>query len=77
MARTVSEIYNEIQAFSASDRQDLLRALIAELDPPADPNVEKTWLEEAQRRYRELVDRTVEGVPGSVAFERLRLRLHG
>ncbi len=29
-----------------------IRLLIAELDAPADADVERAWLEEAQRRHR-------------------------
>jgi hypothetical protein len=54
-----------------------LRTLIAELDTPADPNVEKVWLEASQRRYRELVEGKVKGIPGPLVFERLRSRLRG
>jgi putative addiction module component len=54
---------------------DLLRWLIAELDAPADPDVEHAWLEEAQGRYRELIEGTVKGVPGERMFENLRSRL--
>lgn len=75
MARAVAEIYQEIQELSDSDKTELLRALVAELDAPADPHIEKAWLREAQRRYRELVESQVQGVPGPLVFERLRSRL--
>ena len=75
MARAVKEIYLEIQNLSDEDKRELLRTLVAELDAPADPNVEKAWLEEAQRRYRELVEGKVKGVSGTLVFERLRSRL--
>lgn len=75
MARTVSEIYEDIQALSDSEKEDLLRKLIAELDASADPDVEKMWLAEAQRRYQELVDGKVKGVPGDRVFERVRFRV--
>jgi cell division GTPase FtsZ len=75
MARAVPDIYNDIQSLSESEKKDLLQALVAELDAPADPEVEKAWLKEAQRRYQELVDGTVQGIPGTVVFERLRARL--
>ncbi len=45
---------------------------IDELNAPADLNVERAWLETAQRRYRELVDGKVRGVPGPLVFARLR-----
>jgi hypothetical protein len=41
---------------SGEERRELLRSLITELDTPADPNVEKAWLEAAQRRYLEVVE---------------------
>jgi hypothetical protein len=54
-----------------------MRALIAELDAPADRNVERAWLETAQRRYRDLVEGKVDGIPGPLVFDRLRSRLGG
>ena len=77
MTRPVQDIEREIRALSPEDKLDLLRALIAELDAPADPNVERAWLETAQRRYRELADGKVQGIPGPLVFERLRARLGG
>lgn len=75
MARAVEKIEKEIRSLSAADKAEPLRSLIAELDAPADPDVEQTWLDEAQRRHRELVDGKVKGVPGERVFENLRSRL--
>ena len=77
MARAVRDIAQDILALRAEDKVDLLRTLIAELDTPADPDVERIWLETAQRRYRELVEGKVKGVPGPLVFERLHTRLGG
>ncbi len=74
MSRPVEKIEKEIRALSAADRTALLRSLIAELDAPADPDVEKAWLDEAQRRNRELVDGKAEAVPGEEVFKKLRSR---
>jgi hypothetical protein len=64
MARAVKDIEREIRGLSSEDKVELIRTLIAELDAPADANVERAWLETSQRRYRELVEGRVEGVPG-------------
>jgi len=77
MARALSEIEREIRELDAEQKRDLLRRLIAELDAPADAEVEKAWLKESQRRYRELVEGKVKGVPGALVFERLRARIRG
>ena len=75
MARPESEIYEQSQQLSWPEKEELHRTLVAELDGPADPDVEKAWLEESQRRYRELEEGKIEAVPGEVVFERLRARL--
>jgi len=77
MARSVTDIEKDIRALTPEERLELLKSLIRELDVAAEPNVEKLWLAEAQRRYRELVDGKVKGVPGHLVFERLRSRLAG
>lgn len=56
MARAQSEIYTDIQNPSDTEKRELLRVLVAELDAPADPEVEKAWLKESQRRYQELLE---------------------
>jgi len=75
MARTIEKIEEEIRSLSAAEKAELLRSLITELDAPADADVEQAWLEEAQRRHRELVEGKVKGVPGERVFENLRSRL--
>ena len=77
MARAVKDIEREIRELSSEEKVELMRSLIAELDAPADANVERAWLEASQRRYRELVEGKVKGVPGPLVFDRLRKRLGG
>lgn len=75
MAKAVKDIEREILELTSEERAELTRALIAGLDAPADANVERAWLETSQRRYRELVEGKVKGVPGPMVFDRLRKRL--
>lgn len=75
MARSLTDIEEEIRRLSPDDKAELMRTLVAELDGPADRNVERAWLETAQRRYRELVEGKVSGVPGPLVFDRLRAQL--
>lgn len=75
MARPLKEIEQEIRQLSPEDKAELMRSLVAELDGPADRNVEQIWLETAQRRYRELIEGKVAGIPGPLVFDRLRARL--
>jgi hypothetical protein len=45
------------------------------LDGPAEGDVERAWLEEAQRRYREVSSGEVTAVPGEQVFKNLHARL--
>ena len=75
MAKTIEDIENEIRSLSADDRMHLLRDLIADLDGTMDEDVEKAWLEEAERRYKELKEGEVELIPAEDVFSRARARL--
>ncbi|WJW76179.1 addiction module protein [Thiohalobacter sp. IOR34] len=76
MVKTVEELEREIRSLSDDDRNHLLRDLVADLDGERDPEVEKAWLEEAQRRFRELKDGVVEGISSRDVFKNSRNRLN-
>jgi hypothetical protein len=63
MSTDVAEIETKIRSLSLEDKTELIRALIAELDGPADGDVERAGLQEAQRRYREVVEGKVQPGP--------------
>jgi len=75
MSTTVAEIETKVRALSPDEKADLIRSLIAELDGPPDADVGAAWLEEAQRRHREIVEGKVQPVPGERVFANLRARL--
>ena len=75
MARAVSEIEEEIRPLAPGEQERLLRALLEELDGPADPDIERAWLEEARRRSRELDDDAVTSTPANEVFARARADL--
>lgn len=76
MARAVSEIEREIRGLERDDQEQLLRALLEELDGPPDPDVERVWLEEAQRRSRELdAGDDVDTIPADEVFDKAREQL--
>ena len=75
MARAVSEIEREIRSLERDDQEHLLRALLEELDGPPEPNVEQAWLEEAQRRSRELDIGAADTIPAEEVFAKARDQL--
>ena len=76
MAKTIEDIENEIRSLSVDDRMHLLRDLIADLDGGMDKDVEKAWLEEAERRYKEVKEGNVELIPAEEVFARARAGLN-
>jgi putative addiction module component (TIGR02574 family) len=75
MSTTTAEIEARIRGLSSDEKADLIRSLIAELDGPADTDVEAAWVKEAQRRHREVVESKVQPIPGEQVFANLRERL--
>ncbi len=75
MSIAVAEIEARIRSLSLEDKNELIRALIAELDGPADAEVESAWLEEAKRRHREVIEGKVQPIPGKRVFANLRSRV--
>jgi hypothetical protein len=75
MVRAVSEIEREIRDLGPDHQERLLRVLLEELDGPPDPEVEQAWLEEAQRRSRELDMGVVKPIPAEEVIAKARAEL--
>jgi putative addiction module component (TIGR02574 family) len=75
MARAVSEIEKEIRNLARPEQEQLLRALLEELDGPADPDAEQAWLDEVQRRSAEFDAGLIKAIPAEEVFARVRSRL--
>ena len=79
MARASTKIEDEIRSLPPQAQERLLHVLLAELDGPPDANTEAAWLEEIQRRSRELDEGLVKAVLDQEVFAKLRKRVkaHG
>jgi Arc/MetJ-type ribon-helix-helix transcriptional regulator len=75
MPTTIAEIEERIRTLSRAERADLIRSLLAELDGPAERDVDIAWIEEAKRRHEQLADGSIKGVPAQEVFARLSARL--
>ena len=75
MSTNVAEIEAKIRSLSIEDKTELIRSLIGELDGPADADIDRAWLIEAQRRHREIAEGKVKPVPAQCVFEEARARL--
>ena len=75
MAREIIEIEAEIRGLRRPEQERLLRALLEELDGPADLDADRLWLEEAQRRSRDFDAGLVESLPAAEVFARIKAQL--
>ncbi len=62
---------------AAEDRAELVHTLILSLEEEQDttPELKRLWIEEAESRYRELLEGKVEAVPGEEALRLARASL--
>lgn len=75
MARALHEIENDIRALSPEEKGQLFRDLVAEIDGEAEKDVEAAWLQEAQRRYQELRNNSVNAIPADEVIKKARAHL--
>jgi putative addiction module component (TIGR02574 family) len=75
MARPLADIERDIRALSASERVQLLKALMSDLDAPADPDAARAWIDESERRLAEIESGTAKTSPGGDVLKEARSRL--
>ena len=74
MAHSLPEIEKDALRLSAEDRARLAVRLLSSLEGTAESpeEIEKLWIAEAERRFQELRDGVVQGVPAREVFSELR-----
>ena len=76
MAHSLAEIEDGALRLPPEDRArlavDLLTSLEESVESPEE--IEKLWLAEAERRFQELRDGVVQGIPARGVFARLRAK---
>ena len=75
MGLTLEALKHEIDELKASEKAEILRMLVSELDAKTDENVAQAWVEEARRRHTELAEGKVSPIPAKIIFDRARERL--
>lgn len=72
MSESAEILETEVMGLSAPERARLVERLIASLD--ADPEVERAWDIEAERRNAELESGTAVALPGPETLAKIRAR---
>ena len=75
MSTRFDSIEKQARSLRPEEKAALARILIEDLDTSADKNVERLWIEEAQRRYDAYLKGDLEALPGEEVMSRARSRL--
>lgn len=75
MGMAFDELEKHARALSFQEKATLARILIEELDTTIDPDADRLWLEEAQRRYDSFLRGDIEARSGDDVMQRARNRL--
>lgn len=71
MSRPVDRIQQLIRDLSPAEKEEVLHALLKEMNGPPDKDVEAAWLAEVERRGREIDSGAVQCIPAAEVFSRL------
>ena len=70
MARNVEEITAEAMKLALEERAQLASRLLLSLEEPPESDIERLWLEEAERRLQAFREGGVQGIPRDEVFRR-------
>jgi putative addiction module component (TIGR02574 family) len=71
---TVDELMREAMRLAPNERADLARELLVSLDDLSESEVERLWLEEAERRRKAVLAGESELIPADEVFARIRAK---
>ena len=75
MPLNVKEIEEQARRLSSRERAQLAEHLINSLDEEEDPEAEKLWIQEAERRYREYKEGKTKIKQAELVFKEARSKL--
>jgi putative addiction module component (TIGR02574 family) len=71
----IQTLERELLSLPAADRAKLARELLESLDDLSPQEIETLWLDEAERRLKELDAGLVQAIPGEEVFRKARALL--
>lgn len=70
MGKKLDDVIAAALQLSLEERAQLAGRLLLSLDEPSESELERLWLEEAERRLREFREGKVRGIPADEVFRR-------
>ena len=72
MPTATDKVVDEALELPAEARIGLVNRILASLNLPTQPEIDRLWAEEAERRVAEIDRGDVELIPGEEVFDRIR-----
>ncbi len=72
MSTVSDKVMDEVLSLPAYARMSLVEKLLASLNLPTQPEIDRVWVEEAERRVAQIDRGEVELIPGEEVFAKLR-----
>ena len=76
MTTIAEKVIDEALSLPADARIGLVEKLLSSLNLPTQPEIDRLWAEEAERRVVQIDRGEVELIPGEKVFERIRQKHH-
>jgi len=70
MSKQLEKITQEAMQLELEERALLARTLLRSMDQPSESEIERLWLEEAERRLQAYREGKVKGIPAEQVFNR-------
>lgn len=74
MPTVAKKVFEDALSLPAETRVNLVEKLLNSLNLPTQPEIDRLWAEEAERRLAELRSGKVKPVPGDKVFAKIRER---
>ena len=71
MSKKLEDIISVAMELSLEERAQLAGTLLFSLDEPSESEVERLWLQEAERRLKDFREGKVKGIPAEEVFSRV------
>ncbi len=72
MSTASDKVMDEVLSLPADARMSLVEKLLTSLNLPTQPEIDRVWAEEAERRVDQIDQGKVELIPGEEVFAKLR-----
>ena len=72
MSTSANKVFEEALSLPSNERASLVEKLLTSLNLPIQAEIDRLWMEEAERRVSQIEQGEVELIPGDEVFAKIR-----